>query len=127
MSLAISEPQKLNVPHSLRSRVGIAAPLPGPPGPGVVVPRRRARPDRPGRGRLPAGATLERACGRSRCAMRSWSWRCSGTRVVAPLRWWTKPRTAAEIESRFPQLGQRIRTVVQYAGLSDGADRLRRA
>ena len=40
-------------------------------------------------------------------------------RVIAPLRWWTKPHAAAEIESRFPQLGQRIRTVVQYAGLSD--------
>ena len=40
-------------------------------------------------------------------------------RVISPLRWWTKPRTAAEIESRFPQLGQRIRTVVQYAGLPD--------
>ena len=40
-------------------------------------------------------------------------------RVIAPLRWWTKPRTAAEIESRFPQLGQRIRTVVQYAGLPE--------
>ena len=66
MSVAISEPQKSDLPRSLRSRVGIAAPLPGPPGPGVVVPRRRARPDRPGRGRLPAGATLECACGRSR-------------------------------------------------------------
>lgn len=40
-------------------------------------------------------------------------------RVVAPLRWWTKPRTAVEIEGRFPQLGQRIRTVVQFAGLPD--------
>ena len=40
-------------------------------------------------------------------------------RVVSPLRWWTKRRTAAEIESRFPKLGQRIRTVVQYAGLPD--------
>src|SRR5579863_4766106 len=39
--------------------------------------------------------------------------------VVLPWRWWTRPRTAVEIESRFPQLGQRIRTVVQYAGLSD--------
>ncbi len=39
--------------------------------------------------------------------------------VILPLRWWTKPRTAVEIESKFPQLGQRIRTVVQYAGLSD--------
>lgn len=41
-----------------------------------------------------------------------------GFKVFAPLRWWTKPRTAIEIESRFPQLGQRVRTVVQYAGLS---------
>ncbi len=40
-------------------------------------------------------------------------------RVVGPLRWWTKPRTAVEIEGRFPQLGQRIRTVVQFAGLDD--------
>ncbi len=40
-------------------------------------------------------------------------------RVISPLRWWTKPRTAAEIERRFPQLGQRIRTVVQYAGLPE--------
>ncbi len=40
-------------------------------------------------------------------------------RVIAPLRWWTQRRTAAEIESRFPQLGQRIRTVVQYAGLPE--------
>ena len=39
--------------------------------------------------------------------------------VVVPLRWWSRPRTAAEIESRFPQLGQRIRTVVQYAGLPE--------
>ncbi|MEJ7636552.1 MAG: hypothetical protein WKF75_00820 [Singulisphaera sp.] len=37
------------------------------------------------------------------------------------MRWWTKPRTAVEIEGRFPQLGQRIRTVVQYAGLEDEA------
>jgi hypothetical protein len=41
------------------------------------------------------------------------------TRVLLPIRWWTRPRTAVEIERRFPQLGQRIRTVVQYAGLSD--------
>ncbi len=39
--------------------------------------------------------------------------------LVAPLRWWTRPRTAAEIEGRFPELGQRIRTVVQFAGLPD--------
>src|SRR5262245_10917447 len=40
-------------------------------------------------------------------------------RVSSPLFWWTQRRTAAEIESRFPQLGQRIRTVVQYAGLPE--------
>ena len=40
-------------------------------------------------------------------------------RVAAPLRWWTRPRTAVEIERRFPSLGQRIRTVVQFAGLSE--------
>jgi hypothetical protein len=61
-----------------------------------------------------------------------WSWRVAGliacaaltlavlaVRVIAPLRWWTKPRTAVEIETKFPQLGQRIRTVVQYAPLSE--------
>jgi hypothetical protein len=42
-----------------------------------------------------------------------WRW------FLAPLRWWTSPRTAFEIEGRFPQLGQRIRTVVQYGGRSD--------
>ena len=42
-----------------------------------------------------------------------WRW------LVAPLRWWTGSRTASEIESRFPQLGQRIRTVVQYGGRPD--------
>jgi hypothetical protein len=46
------------------------------------------------------------------------------TRVVVPLRWWTKPRTAAEIERRFPGLGQRVRTVVQYGGLSEEMVRL---
>ena len=40
-------------------------------------------------------------------------------RLISPLRWWTRPRTASEIEGRFPQLGQRIRTVVQYAGRPD--------
>jgi len=39
-----------------------------------------------------------------------------GRWLVAPLRWWTQPRTALEIEGRFPELGQRIRTVVQYGG-----------
>ena len=42
-----------------------------------------------------------------------WKW------FIAPLRWWTRPRTATEIEGRFPQLGQRIRTVVQYGGRPD--------
>ena len=36
--------------------------------------------------------------------------------LVGPIRWWTGQRTAVEIEQRFPQLGQRIRTVVQYGG-----------
>ena len=55
--------------------------------------RRRARDRRGGGARGPAGPGL------------------------LPMRWWTRPRTAAEIEGRFPQLGQRIRTVVQYAVL----------
>ncbi|APW59167.1 hypothetical protein [Paludisphaera borealis] len=42
-------------------------------------------------------------------------------RVIAPARWWSRPRTAAEIERRFPQLGQRIRTVIQYGRLDDDA------
>ena len=42
-----------------------------------------------------------------------------GRWLIAPLRWWTQPRTAFEIEGKFPQLGQRIRTVVQYAGRPD--------
>jgi hypothetical protein len=42
-------------------------------------------------------------------------------KLISPLRWWTQPRTAFEIESRFPELGQRIRTVVQYAGQSEAA------
>jgi hypothetical protein len=41
--------------------------------------------------------------------------------VLAPARWWSQPRTAAEIEHRFPQLGQRIRTLVQYGVLTDAA------
>jgi hypothetical protein len=36
--------------------------------------------------------------------------------IVEPLSWWSRPRTAAEIEQRFPQLGQRVRTTVQFAG-----------
>ena len=40
-------------------------------------------------------------------------------KVVVPLRWWTRARTAVEVEGRFPQLGQRPRTVLQYAGLDE--------
>jgi hypothetical protein len=40
----------------------------------------------------------------------------AGLAIVGPLRWWSQPRTAVEIERRFPELGQRVRTVVQYAG-----------
>ena len=43
------------------------------------------------------------------------------TQVVAPVRWWSRPRTAAEIERKFPELGQRIRTIVQYGVLTDEA------
>jgi hypothetical protein len=40
----------------------------------------------------------------------------AGLGILRPLRWWSQPRTAVEIERRFPELGQRVRTVVQYAG-----------
>jgi hypothetical protein len=36
--------------------------------------------------------------------------------VLRPLLWWSRPRTAQELEARFPQLGQRVRTVVQFSG-----------
>jgi len=36
--------------------------------------------------------------------------------VVRPLLWWSRPRTAQELEAQFPQLGQRVRTVVQFSG-----------
>ena len=36
--------------------------------------------------------------------------------LLRPLLWWSRPRTAREIEARFPQLGQRVRTVVQFSG-----------
>ena len=42
-------------------------------------------------------------------------------RVITPARWWSRQRAAAEIERRFPHLGQRIRTVVQYGRLDDEA------
>ncbi len=32
--------------------------------------------------------------------------------------WWSRPRTAKELEAQFPQLGQRVRTVVQFSGLA---------
>jgi hypothetical protein len=36
--------------------------------------------------------------------------------ILHPLLWWSRPRTAREIETRFPELGQRVRTVVQFSG-----------
>ena len=36
--------------------------------------------------------------------------------VFGPILWWSRPRTAKELESQFPQLGQRVRTVVQFSG-----------
>jgi len=36
--------------------------------------------------------------------------------VVRPMLWWSRPRTAKELEAQFPQLGQRVRTVVQFSG-----------
>jgi len=41
--------------------------------------------------------------------------------IVGPVLWWSRPRTAVEIERRFPQLGQRVRTVVQFEGRSEAA------
>ena len=52
----------------------------------------------------------------------------AGCTILLPIRWWSRPRTAVEIERRFPELGQRIRTVVQFAGreetavVAEGAD-----
>lgn len=43
----------------------------------------------------------------------------AGLGILAPMRWWSQPRTAAEVERRFPPLGQRVRTLVQYAGQSE--------
>lgn len=36
--------------------------------------------------------------------------------VVRPLSSWSRPGMAQELEARFPQLGQRARTVVQFSG-----------
>lgn len=45
----------------------------------------------------------------------------AGSTILIPIRWWSRPRTAVEIEQRFPELGQRIRTVVQFAGREEAA------
>lgn len=37
------------------------------------------------------------------------------------LRDWNRPRTAAQIEEHFPELGQSVRTTVQYSGLGSQA------
>ena len=36
--------------------------------------------------------------------------------VVRSVLQWSRPRTARELESQFPQLGQRVRTIVQFSG-----------
>ena len=36
--------------------------------------------------------------------------------ILAPWFRWSRQRTAAALEQRFPQLGQRVRTVVQFSG-----------
>ena len=62
---------------------------------------------------------IARACGLAALAVAALG--VLFARVVAPMRWWSRPRTAAEIERWFPQLGQRVRTVVQYGILTDDA------
>lgn len=44
------------------------------------------------------------------------AWIVAVVRILRPALWWSRPRTAVEIERRFPQLGQRVRTVVQFSG-----------
>jgi hypothetical protein len=39
--------------------------------------------------------------------------------VIAVLRRWGRPRTAIELERQFPDLGQRVRTTVEFGGRSD--------
>lgn len=39
--------------------------------------------------------------------------------ILWPLRRWSRSRTALQMERRFPKLGQRIRTVVQFSGRTD--------
>lgn len=41
--------------------------------------------------------------------------------VLRILRRWSRPATAAELEHRFPELGQRVRTSVQYSERDDAA------
>ena len=45
----------------------------------------------------------------------------AAARILAPIVWWSRPHTAIEIEQHFPQLGQRVRTVVQFSGQDDEA------
>jgi len=45
----------------------------------------------------------------------------AGKRILLSMQWWSPPRTAVEMEQRFPQLGQRVRTVVQFAGREETA------
>jgi hypothetical protein len=45
----------------------------------------------------------------------------AGRRILLSVHRWSPPRTAAEMEQRFPQLGQRVRTVVQFAGREEAA------
>ena len=102
MSLATSEPQNSKFLDSLRARLGIAAPIPGPPGPGLVVPGRGARLGRAGGGRLPAGIALEHARGRSRCGLAAVTLAVLWVRVISPLRWWTKPTNRRRDRGPFP-------------------------
>ncbi len=53
---------------------------------------------------------------------------CGALLVVIRNAWritrrWSRPETAAELEERFPELGQRVRTTVQFAGLGERAIR----
>src|SRR5262249_28080419 len=41
--------------------------------------------------------------------------------IVAAIRFSNRPRTAYEIEEHFPELGQSVRTAVQFGGRSDEA------
>ncbi|MEE8452172.1 MAG: DUF4175 family protein, partial [Thermoguttaceae bacterium] len=43
----------------------------------------------------------------------------SAVTILRPVLWWSRPRTAIEVEQRFPQLGQRVRTVVEFSGRAE--------